>query len=111
MEISQELAGHEKLCSTTQREDLFAAVERVLDSNGLSWEKLVGIIKDGAPAMVGKKAGHATLVSQKVSLFGGKVAQYQLWAKSVALGDVVRHKLHMLKSVLTPPVQSPPRGG
>lgn len=106
MEITQELAGLETLRSTTKSEDLFAAVARVLDANGLSWEKMVGITTDGAPAMVGRKAGLATLVSQKVAQCGGKVAQYhcilhqeQLCAKSIGLGDVVRDVIRIINCI------------
>uniref|UniRef100_A0A3P9KXR9 SPIN-DOC-like zinc-finger domain-containing protein n=1 Tax=Oryzias latipes TaxID=8090 RepID=A0A3P9KXR9_ORYLA len=56
MEITQELAGLETLRGTTKGEDLFAAVSRVLDKYNLSWDKMVGITTDGAPAMIGKKA-------------------------------------------------------
>uniref|UniRef100_A0A3Q3IZK0 SPIN-DOC-like zinc-finger domain-containing protein n=1 Tax=Monopterus albus TaxID=43700 RepID=A0A3Q3IZK0_MONAL len=87
--------GVSTLRGTTKSEDLFAAVERVLDKNGLRWEKMAEITTDGAPAMIGRKAGLTTLVSQKVAQCGGKVAQYhcilhqeQLCAKSIGLGDV-----------------------
>ncbi|XP_048852664.1 general transcription factor II-I repeat domain-containing protein 2-like [Brienomyrus brachyistius] len=106
MEITQELAGFETLRSTTKSEDLFAAVERVLDTNGLSWEKLVGITTDGAPAMAGRKTGLATLISQKVSQCGGKVAKYhcilhqeQLCARSVGMGDVVRDVIKIINCI------------
>ncbi|XP_048840157.1 general transcription factor II-I repeat domain-containing protein 2-like [Brienomyrus brachyistius] len=106
MEITQELAGFETLRSTTKSEDLFAAVERVLDTNGLSWEKLVGITTDGAPAMVGRTTGLATLISQKVSQCGGKVAKYhcilhqeQLCARSVGMGDVVRDVIKIINCI------------
>lgn len=50
---------------------MLVAAERVLDKNGLSWETMVRIMMDGAPAMVGRRAG-----SQKVAQCGDKVAQY-----------------------------------
>lgn len=83
-------------CNTTKREDLFAAVDRVLDMNRMSWEKMVGIMTAWAPAMVWRKVGLATLVSQKVAQHRDYVAQYhrivhqeQLGAKSIGLGDMV----------------------
>uniref|UniRef100_A0A3P9KMN0 SPIN-DOC-like zinc-finger domain-containing protein n=1 Tax=Oryzias latipes TaxID=8090 RepID=A0A3P9KMN0_ORYLA len=101
MEITQELAGLETLRGTTKGEDLFAAVSRVLDKYNLSWDKMVGITTDGAPAMIGKKAGLTALISQKVSECGGKVAQYhcilhqeQLCAKTIGLADVVHILYH-----------------
>uniref|UniRef100_A0A3Q3QF24 SPIN-DOC-like zinc-finger domain-containing protein n=1 Tax=Monopterus albus TaxID=43700 RepID=A0A3Q3QF24_MONAL len=93
--------GVSTLRGTTKSEDLFAAVERVLDKNGLRWEKMAEITTDGAPAMIGRKAGLTTLVSQKVAQCGGKVAQYhcilhqeQLCAKSIGLGDVYNIRRH-----------------
>ncbi|KAK7893660.1 hypothetical protein WMY93_022812 [Mugilogobius chulae] len=106
MEITQELAGVETLRGTTKSEDLFAAVGRVLEKYNLSWEKMSGITTDGAPAMIGKKAGLATLVTQKVAQCGGKVAQYhcilhqeQLCAKSIGLGNVVRDVIKIINCI------------
>ncbi len=75
-EVTQELAGIETLSGTTKGEDLFFAVERVLEKNKLKWEKMAGITTDRAPAMVGRKSGLATFMSQKVSECGGKVVKY-----------------------------------
>uniref|UniRef100_A0A3P9L1Z0 SPIN-DOC-like zinc-finger domain-containing protein n=1 Tax=Oryzias latipes TaxID=8090 RepID=A0A3P9L1Z0_ORYLA len=106
MEITQELAGLETLRGTTKGEDLFAAVSRVLDKYNLSWDKMVGITTDGAPAMIGKKAGLTALISQKVSECGGKVAQYhcilhqeQLCAKTIGLADVVRDVVKIINCI------------
>lgn len=105
MEITQELAGVETLRGT-KSEDLFAAVGRVLDRYNLSWEKMVGITTYGAPAMIGKKAGFATLVGQKVAECGGKVVKYpcilhqeQLCTKSIGLGDVVRDVIKIINCI------------
>uniref|UniRef100_A0A8C7WS93 General transcription factor II-I repeat domain-containing protein 2A-like n=1 Tax=Oryzias sinensis TaxID=183150 RepID=A0A8C7WS93_9TELE len=106
MEITQELAGLETLRGTTRGEDLFAAVSRVLDKYNLSWDKMLGITTDGAPAMNGKKAGLTALISQKVSECGGKVAQYlcilhqeQLCAKTIGLADVVRDVVKIINCI------------
>uniref|UniRef100_A0A3P9IIY1 SPIN-DOC-like zinc-finger domain-containing protein n=1 Tax=Oryzias latipes TaxID=8090 RepID=A0A3P9IIY1_ORYLA len=106
MEMTQELAGLETLRGTTKGEDLFAAVSRVLDKYNLSWDKMVGITTDGAPAMIGKKAGLTALISQKVSECGGKVAQYhcilhqeQLCAKTIGLADVVRDVVKIINCI------------
>uniref|UniRef100_A0A3P9LV82 SPIN-DOC-like zinc-finger domain-containing protein n=1 Tax=Oryzias latipes TaxID=8090 RepID=A0A3P9LV82_ORYLA len=106
MEITQELAGLETLRGTTKGEDLFAAVSRVLDKYNLSWDKMVGITTDGAPAMIGKKAGFTALISQKVSECGGKVAQYhcilhqeQLCAKTIGLADDVRDVVKIINCI------------
>uniref|UniRef100_A0A3P9K194 SPIN-DOC-like zinc-finger domain-containing protein n=1 Tax=Oryzias latipes TaxID=8090 RepID=A0A3P9K194_ORYLA len=106
MEITQELAGLETLRGTTKGEDLFAVVSRVVDKYNLSWDKMVGITTDGAPAMIGKKAGLTALISQKVSECGGKVAQYhcilhqeQLCAKTIGLADVVRDVVKIINCI------------
>uniref|UniRef100_A0A3P9LX64 SPIN-DOC-like zinc-finger domain-containing protein n=1 Tax=Oryzias latipes TaxID=8090 RepID=A0A3P9LX64_ORYLA len=72
----------------------------------VSWDKMVGITTDGAPAMIGKKAGLPALVSQKVSECGGKVAQYhcilhheQLCAKTIGLADVVRDVVKVINCI------------
>ncbi len=105
-EVTQELAGIETLSGTTKGEDLFFAVERVLEKNEFKWEKMAGITTDGAPAMVGRKSGLATFVSQKVSECGGKVVKYhcilhqeQLCAKSVGLVDVMRDVVKIVNNI------------
>ncbi len=105
-EVTQELAGIETLSGTTKGEDLFFAVERVLEKTELKWEKMAGITTDGAPAMVGRKSGLATFVSQKVSECGGKVVKYhcilhqeQLCAKSVGLVDVMRDVVKIVNNI------------
>uniref|UniRef100_A0A8C7WW76 General transcription factor II-I repeat domain-containing protein 2-like n=1 Tax=Oryzias sinensis TaxID=183150 RepID=A0A8C7WW76_9TELE len=106
MEITQELAGLETLRGTTRGEDLFAVVSRVLEKYHLSWDKMVGITTDAAPAMIEKKAGLTALVSQKVSECGGKAAQYhcilhqeQLCAKTIGLADVVRDVVKIINCI------------
>ncbi len=105
-EVTQELAGIETLSGTTKGEDLFFAVERVLEKNELKWEKMAGITTDRAPAMVGRKSGLATFMSQKVSECGGKVVKYhcilhqeQLCAKSVGLVDVMRDVVKIVNNI------------
>ncbi|XP_067243660.1 general transcription factor II-I repeat domain-containing protein 2B-like [Chanodichthys erythropterus] len=105
-DVTQELAGIETLSGTTKGEDLFFAVERVLEKNELKWEKMAGITTDGAPAMVGRKSGLAAFVSQKVSECGGKVVKYhcilhqeQLCAKSVGLVDVMRDVVKIVNNI------------
>ena len=89
-EVCQELAGLETLKGTTRGIDIFKAVEQVMDKNGLKWENLSGITTDGAPAMVGKRAGLTALVSDKVCECGGSIFKYhcilhqeQLCAKNI----------------------------
>ncbi|MEQ2209573.1 hypothetical protein XENOCAPTIV_001110 [Xenoophorus captivus] len=44
----------------------------MLEMNGLSWEKMVRITMDRAPAMVERKAGLATLDFQRVAQSAGQ---------------------------------------
>ncbi|XP_056586089.1 general transcription factor II-I repeat domain-containing protein 2B-like [Triplophysa dalaica] len=105
-EVTQELAGTETVSGTTKGEDLFLAVEHLLKKNELKWKNMAGITTDGAPAMVGKKCGLATLVSQKVHECGGKVVKYhcivhqeQLCAKSIGLVDVMREVVKIVNNI------------
>ncbi|XP_063748741.1 general transcription factor II-I repeat domain-containing protein 2B-like [Eleginops maclovinus] len=105
-EVCQELAGLETLKGTTKGVDIFMAVERVLDKNGLNWETLSGIMTDGAPAMVGKRAGLTALVSDKVSEFGGSILKYhcilhqeQLCAKNMGLKNVMQDVVAIVNNI------------
>uniref|UniRef100_A0A3P9JPU4 SPIN-DOC-like zinc-finger domain-containing protein n=1 Tax=Oryzias latipes TaxID=8090 RepID=A0A3P9JPU4_ORYLA len=89
MEITQELAGLETLRGTTKGEDLFAAVSRVLDKYNLSWDKMVGITTDGAPAMIGKKVAQYHCI----------LHQEQLCAKTIGLADVVRDVVKIINCI------------
>ncbi|XP_051245978.1 uncharacterized protein LOC127357671 [Dicentrarchus labrax] len=81
-EVCQELAGLETLKGTTKGTDVFMAVQRVMDRNSLKWENLSGITTDGAPAMVGKRAGLTALVSDKVREFVKHSLKYFYTASS-----------------------------
>ncbi|KAM3872079.1 general transcription factor II-I repeat domain-containing protein 2-like [Diretmus argenteus] len=104
-EITQELAGLETLSGTTKGTDIFLAVDRVLEKKKLKWENLAGITTDGAPAMVGKKSGLTTLVSEKVHECGGEVLKYhcilhqeQLCANSISL-NVMRDIVSIINNI------------
>ncbi|KAK5855570.1 hypothetical protein PBY51_007235 [Eleginops maclovinus] len=105
-EVCQELAGLETLKGTTKGVDIFMAVERVLDKNCLKWETLSGITTDGAPAMVGKRAGLNALVSDKVSEFGGSILKYhcilhqeQLCAKNMGLKNAMQDVVAIVNNI------------
>ncbi|XP_073346963.1 general transcription factor II-I repeat domain-containing protein 2-like [Pagrus major] len=105
-EVCQELAGLETLKGTTKGTDVFMAVQRVMDRNSLKWENLSGITTDGAPAMVGKRVGLTTLVSDKVREFGGSVLKYhcilhqeQLCAKSIGLKNVMQDVVAIVNNI------------
>ncbi|KAK0155945.1 General transcription factor II-I repeat domain-containing protein 2 [Merluccius polli] len=106
LEVCQELAGLETLKGTTKGTDVFMAVQRVMDRNSLKWENLSGITTDGAPAMVGKRAGLTALVSDKVREFGGSVLKYhcilhqeQLCAKSIGLKNVMQDVVAIVNNI------------
>uniref|UniRef100_A0A8P4KFQ5 SPIN-DOC-like zinc-finger domain-containing protein n=1 Tax=Dicentrarchus labrax TaxID=13489 RepID=A0A8P4KFQ5_DICLA len=105
-EVCQELAGLETLKGTTKGTDVFMAVQLVMDRNSLKWEKKSGITTDGAPAMVGKRAGLTALVSDKVRKFGGSVLKYhcilhqeQLCAKSIGLKNVMQDVVVIVNNI------------
>uniref|UniRef100_A0A3P9KD40 SPIN-DOC-like zinc-finger domain-containing protein n=1 Tax=Oryzias latipes TaxID=8090 RepID=A0A3P9KD40_ORYLA len=103
MEITQELLT---LLKETHHQSRAAIWQKRKKGCIVSWDKMVGITTDGAPAMIGKKAGLPALVSQKVSECGGKVAQYhcilhheQLCAKTIGLADVVRDVVKVINCI------------
>ncbi|XP_003376634.1 zinc finger protein [Trichinella spiralis] len=53
--IEEELLLSEPLKTTTKGADVFQAVSKFFEVNGLMWEKLVGVCTDGAPAMLGSR--------------------------------------------------------
>ncbi|KAL1231884.1 Uncharacterized protein TSPI_04830 [Trichinella spiralis] len=55
--IEEELLFSEPLKTTTKGADVFQAVSKFFEVNGLMWEKLVGVCTDGAPAMLGSRSG------------------------------------------------------
>ncbi|XP_066958824.1 protein FAM200C-like [Macrobrachium rosenbergii] len=50
-------------CTTTA--DIFQDVSKFFQENHLSWESLVGVCTDGAPAMLGLQSGFITRVKEK----------------------------------------------
>ncbi|XP_003369970.1 putative zinc finger protein [Trichinella spiralis] len=60
--IEEELLFSEPLKTTTKGADVFQAVSKFFEVNGLMWEKLVGVCTDGAPAMLGSRCGFVKMV-------------------------------------------------
>ncbi|XP_078495350.1 protein FAM200C-like [Ciona intestinalis] len=63
--IEEEMLFCKPLETTTKAEDVFNLVATYFDNHCLSWEKLVGICTDGAPAMMGSRSGFIVRMKQK----------------------------------------------
>ncbi|GAA6095214.1 general transcription factor II-I repeat domain-containing protein 2-like [Tachysurus ichikawai] len=70
MIVSENLLDLQSLKDQTRGTDLFASVCSAVDDMKLSWNKVTGIITDGAPAKAGERSGLATLVCNKVNKEG-----------------------------------------
>ncbi|XP_066947038.1 EPM2A-interacting protein 1-like [Macrobrachium rosenbergii] len=51
---------------TTKSDDIFASLVRALDKLGVDWKKCVSLATDGAPQMVGRKAGVVAKLQEKL---------------------------------------------
>ena len=65
MNVSEELLDLQSLKDQTRGTDLFVYVCSAVDDMKLPWNKVTGIITDGAPAMAGERSGLTTLVCNK----------------------------------------------
>lgn len=54
------------MTDTTTAEDIFRSVVGALDRVGVDWSRAVSLATDGAPSMIGKKAGVVTKFREKV---------------------------------------------
>lgn len=75
MNVTEELLDLRSLKSQTRGTDLFSSVCAAVDDMELPWNKISGIITDGAPSMTGERSGLATLISNKVSEEGGNAVK------------------------------------
>lgn len=50
------------LKGTKRGKDIFEAMSDAVEKTGLKWDKLCGVILDGAPAMTGERKGMASMV-------------------------------------------------
>ena len=63
--VEEEILFCRPLETTTTADDVLSTVSSYFDKNNLSWDKVVGICTDGAPAMLGSRSGFITKVKQK----------------------------------------------
>lgn len=59
------------MTDTTTAEDIFSFVVGALDRVGVDWSRAVSPTTDGAPSMIGKKAGVMTKFREKVQALNG----------------------------------------
>lgn len=57
LSITEEFFALRLMHGTTTGQDLYAEVSRCVTDMGLTWEKLMGLTTDGAPAMCGHRSG------------------------------------------------------
>lgn len=63
--INEELLFSMELTTTSKAIDIMTAVTEFFSKHELSWQNLIGVCTDGAPAMIGSRSGFVTLVRQK----------------------------------------------
>lgn len=63
--VKEEILFSAALETTAKAIDVFSKVHEFFQEYGLSWEKLVGVCTDGAPAMIGSRSGFVKLVKEK----------------------------------------------
>uniref|UniRef100_K7G433 Uncharacterized protein n=1 Tax=Pelodiscus sinensis TaxID=13735 RepID=K7G433_PELSI len=56
------------LDTTTKAQDVMEIVNNFFEEHGLDWVNLVGVTTDGAPAMLGSRAGFQMLVKQRAPM-------------------------------------------
>uniref|UniRef100_A0A9J7YGI0 Uncharacterized protein n=1 Tax=Cyprinus carpio carpio TaxID=630221 RepID=A0A9J7YGI0_CYPCA len=69
--VTEEFLELVPMTDTTTAEDIFCSVVGVLDRVGADWSRAVSLATDGAPSMIGKKAGVVTKFREKVQAANG----------------------------------------
>uniref|UniRef100_K7GDH0 SPIN-DOC-like zinc-finger domain-containing protein n=1 Tax=Pelodiscus sinensis TaxID=13735 RepID=K7GDH0_PELSI len=106
MNVTEELLDLQSLTDQTRGKDLFVSVSSAIDDMKLPWNKVTGIITDGAPAMVGERSGLSTLICNKVIEEGGKaiklhciIHQQVLCAKHLKYDHVMKPVLKTINFI------------
>ena len=66
MKIIEELAEIVPMSGTTKADDIFTKLIDALDKLGVDWTELVSLATDAVPQMIGRRAGVASLLKNKV---------------------------------------------
>ena len=72
--INEEFLFCQPLVTTSKAVDVFQMLIDFFDKTDLSWNKLVGVCTDGAPAMIGANSGLISMVKQKIQQFKKHIA-------------------------------------
>ena len=75
MNVTEEILDLQSLKNQTRGTDLLVSVCSAVDDMKLPWDKVSGIITDGAPSMAGNRSGLSTLICNKVVEEGGKAVK------------------------------------
>ncbi|XP_003368170.1 zinc finger protein, partial [Trichinella spiralis] len=99
--IEEELLFSEPLKTTTKGADVFQAVSKFFEVNGLMWEKLVGVCTDGAPAMLGSRSGFVKMVKSKnPSIFAMHCVIHRQALVAKTLPDDLREDLNFAVEIV-----------
>uniref|UniRef100_UPI0037E99D8B general transcription factor II-I repeat domain-containing protein 2-like n=1 Tax=Semicossyphus pulcher TaxID=241346 RepID=UPI0037E99D8B len=78
-EIGGELLSLESIKDRARGVDICDAVCRSLDAYNVKLPSMVGVTTDGAPAMIGRKTGAVSLLSEKVANNGALLVDLNTW--------------------------------
>ena len=71
-EITEELLSVYPMKDTTTGENLFIALQEVLQKHSIKWDKIVNITTDGCPSLIGKNIGLLKRLKDKMKRLPGK---------------------------------------
>lgn len=100
--ITEELLGIRAMHSTTTGKDMLEEVSNCVTIIMLPWNKLVGLMKDGAPAMCGEKSGLDGRMREKMQQENcvGELTVYHCIIHQEALCGKVLKMEHVMSTVM-----------